>query len=44
MQQQASYKQVHVWSGKVLTTVHIGQSNVSLLGRLETWTTTINYR
>lgn len=29
MQQQASYKQVHAWTGKVLTTVHIGQSNFS---------------
>lgn len=40
MQKQAFYKQLHVWSGKVLTTLHIGQHSVSLPGRAETWTTT----
>lgn len=41
MQQQVSYKQAHAWSGKVLTTVHIGQNSASLLGtagRLQTTT------
>lgn len=40
MQKQAFYKQVLVWSGKVLTTSHIGQNSVSLLGRAKTRTTT----
>lgn len=39
MQKQAFYKQAHVWSGKVLTTLHIGQNSVSLLGRADTQTT-----
>lgn len=36
MQKQAFYKQVHVWSRKVLATVPIGQSGVSLLGKADT--------
>lgn len=36
MLKQDFYKQVHVWSGKVLATVHIGQNSVSLQERAET--------
>lgn len=39
MQKQAFYKQVHVWPGKALTTLHIGQNSGSLLGRADTQTT-----
>lgn len=39
MQKQAFYKQVHVWPGKKLTTVHILQKSVSLLVSAETKTT-----
>lgn len=42
MQKQAFYKQVHVCFGKVLTTLHLEQNSVSLLGRDETQTTTAN--
>ncbi len=40
MQKQAFYKQAHVWSGKVLTTLHRRQKSVSLLGWAEARTTT----
>lgn len=40
MLKQGFYKQLHVWSGKVLATVHIGQNSISLLERGETQTTT----
>lgn len=32
MQKQAFYKQVHVWSGKVLATEQMGHHSVSVKG------------